>query len=192
VPSDFTVVNPVCYICCNLTILHDKNERHIGSSKIEHILKPASLESAYGALISSISRDSGHIDHWSGTTIQQHFGYSQSALQWIFSAYVIVFGALLLLGGRLSDIAGQRKMFVIGFAILTGASILAGLAPTGDVLISARALQGIGAAFIAPAAMSMVLNLFTVPKERSKAMGIWGAAAPAGGTMCQSELQCLH
>ena len=73
-------------------------------------------------------------------------------------------------------------MFVIGFAILTGASILAGLAPTGDVLISARALQGIGAAFIAPAAMSMVLNLFTVPKERSKAMGIWGAAAPAGGT----------
>jgi EmrB/QacA subfamily drug resistance transporter len=115
-------------------------------------------------------------------TIQQHFGYSQSALQWIFSAYVIVFGALLLLGGRLSDIAGQRKMFVIGFAILTGASILAGLAPTGDVLISARALQGIGAAFIAPAAMSMVLNLFTVPKERSKAMGIWGAAAPAGGT----------
>jgi MFS family permease len=73
-------------------------------------------------------------------------------------------------------------MFVIGFAILTGASILAGLAPTGDVLISARALQGIGAAFIAPTAMSMVLNLFTVPKERSKAMGIWGAAAPAGGT----------
>lgn len=115
-------------------------------------------------------------------TIQQHFGFSQSELQWIFSAYVIVFGALLLLGGRLSDILGQRKIFVIGFAILTGASILAGLAPTGDILIGARALQGIGAAFIAPAAMSMVLNLFTIPGERNKAMGIWGAAAPAGGT----------
>ena len=60
-------------------------------------------------------------------TIQQHFGFSQSELQWIFSAYVIVFGALLLLGGRLSDILGQRKIFVIGFAILTGASVLAGL-----------------------------------------------------------------
>jgi EmrB/QacA subfamily drug resistance transporter len=115
-------------------------------------------------------------------TIQQHFGFSQSELQWIFSAYVIVFGALLLLGGRLSDIVGQRKIFVFGFAILTGASILAGLAPTGDILIGARALQGIGAAFIAPTAMSIVLNLFTIPAERNKAMGIWGAAAPAGGT----------
>jgi EmrB/QacA subfamily drug resistance transporter len=115
-------------------------------------------------------------------TIQQHFGFSQAELQWIFSAYVIVFGALLLLGGRLSDILGQRKIFVIGFAVLTSASILAGLAPTGDILIAARALQGVGAAFIAPAAMSMVLKLFTVPNERSKAMGIWGAAAPAGGT----------
>jgi EmrB/QacA subfamily drug resistance transporter len=115
-------------------------------------------------------------------TIQQHFGFSQAELQWIFSAYVIVFGALLLLGGRLSDILGQRRIFVIGFAILTGASILAGLAPTGDVLIAARALQGIGAAFIAPAAMSMVMGLFTIPAERNKALGIWGAAAPAGGT----------
>jgi EmrB/QacA subfamily drug resistance transporter len=115
-------------------------------------------------------------------TIQHHFGFSQSELQWIFSAYVIVFGGLLLLGGRLSDILGQRKIFVIGFGILTGASILAGLAPTGDILVAARALQGVGAAFIAPAAMSMVLNLFTVPNERNKAMGIWGAAAPAGGT----------
>jgi EmrB/QacA subfamily drug resistance transporter len=115
-------------------------------------------------------------------TIQQHFGFSQSELQWIFSAYVIVFGALLLLGGRLSDILGQRRIFAIGFAILTGGSILAGLAPSGDVLIAARALQGIGAAFIAPAAMSMVMNLFTISAERNKALGIWGAAAPAGGT----------
>src|SRR6185503_8770014 len=73
-------------------------------------------------------------------TIQHHFGFSQSELQWIFSAYVIVFGALLLLGGRLSDILGQRKIFVIGFGILMGASILAGLAPTGDILVAARAL----------------------------------------------------
>jgi EmrB/QacA subfamily drug resistance transporter len=114
--------------------------------------------------------------------IQQQFGFSQSELQWIFSAYVIVFGALLLLGGRLSDIIGQRRIFVIGFAILTAASALAGLAPSGSVLIAARALQGVGAALIAPSALSIVMNLFTVPSERNKAMGFWGAAAPAGGT----------
>jgi EmrB/QacA subfamily drug resistance transporter len=114
--------------------------------------------------------------------IQLQFSFSQSDLQWIFSAYVIVFGALLLLGGRLSDIVGQRKIFVIGFAILTASSVLAGLAPNGTVLIAARALQGIGAALIAPSAMSILMNLFTIPSERNKAMGFWGAAAPAGGT----------
>jgi EmrB/QacA subfamily drug resistance transporter len=114
--------------------------------------------------------------------IQQQFGFTQSDLQWIFSAYVIVFGALLLLGGRVSDIIGQRRIFVIGFAILTAASVVAGLASSGTVLITARALQGIGAALIAPSALSIVMNLFTIPAERNKAMGFWGAAAPAGGT----------
>jgi EmrB/QacA subfamily drug resistance transporter len=114
--------------------------------------------------------------------IQQQFGFSQSDLQWIFSAYVIVFGALLLLGGRVSDIIGQRRIFVIGFAILTAASVLAGLAPNGTILIAARALQGVGAALIAPSALSIVMNLFTIPADRNKAMGFWGAAAPAGGT----------
>jgi EmrB/QacA subfamily drug resistance transporter len=116
-------------------------------------------------------------------TIQQHFGFSQADLQWIFNAYVIVFGALLLLGGRLSDIIGQKKIFVIGFATLTIASVIAGLAPSGIVLIVARALQGIGAALIAPSALSMVVSLFGNNKlEMNKAMGIWGASAPAGGT----------
>ncbi|MDQ3838034.1 MAG: MFS transporter [Thermoproteota archaeon] len=116
-------------------------------------------------------------------TIQQHFSFSQADLQWIFNAYVIVFGALLLLGGRLSDIIGQKKIFIIGFATLTIASVIAGLAPSGIVLIVARALQGIGAALIAPSALSMVVSLFGTNKlEMNKAMGIWGASAPAGGT----------
>jgi EmrB/QacA subfamily drug resistance transporter len=114
--------------------------------------------------------------------IQQQFSFTQSELQWIFSAYVIVFGALLLLGGRVSDILGQRKIFVIGFAILATASIVAGLALNGTMLIGARALQGVGAALIAPSALSILMNLFAVPSERNKAMGFWGAAAPAGGT----------
>jgi MFS family permease len=116
-------------------------------------------------------------------TIQQHFGFSQADLQWIFNAYVIVFGALLLLGGRQSDIIGQKKIFVIGFVTLTVASVIAGLAPSGIVLIIARALQGIGAALIAPSALSIVMSLFSSNKlEMNKAMGIWGASAPAGGT----------
>jgi len=116
-------------------------------------------------------------------TIQQHFNFSQADLQWIFNAYVIVFGALLLLGGRLSDIVGQKKIFIIGFLTLTIASVIAGLAPSGIVLIIARALQGIGAALIAPSALSMVVSLFGNNKlEMNKAMGIWGASAPAGGT----------
>ncbi|CAN5813836.1 DHA2 family efflux MFS transporter permease subunit [soil metagenome] len=116
-------------------------------------------------------------------TIQEHFSITQTDLQWIFNAYVITFGTLLLLGGKLSDIVGQRKIFAIGFLILTGSSVLAGLAPTNDVLILGRILQGLGAALIAPAALSIVMNLFGNNKsEMNKAMGIWGAAAPAGGT----------
>jgi EmrB/QacA subfamily drug resistance transporter len=116
-------------------------------------------------------------------TIQQQFGFTQGDLQWVFNAYVIVFGALLLLGGRLSDIMGQRKIFIIGFVILTVGSMIAGLAPSGIVLIAARALQGIGAALIAPSALSLVMSLFGNNKsEMNKATGIWGASAPAGGT----------
>ena len=116
-------------------------------------------------------------------TIQQHFSFSQADLQWIFNAYVIVFGALLLLGGRLSDIIGQKRIFIIGFLTLTIASVIAGLAPSGIVLVIARALQGIGAALIAPSALSMVVSLFGNNRlEMNKAMGIWGASAPAGGT----------
>jgi EmrB/QacA subfamily drug resistance transporter len=116
-------------------------------------------------------------------TIQGHFGITQTGLQWIFNAYVIAFGTLLLLGGRLSDTLGHRQVFVIGFLVLTEASVLAGMAPTIEVLIAARLLQGVGAALIAPSALSIVMSLFAGNKsEMNKAMGIWGAAAPAGGT----------
>ncbi len=116
-------------------------------------------------------------------TIQQHFSITQTELQWIFNAYVIAFGTMLLLGGRLSDIFGQKKIFVVGFLVLTASSIIAGIASSNDVLIAARALQGLGAALIAPSALSIIMSLFTNNKsEMNKAMGMWGASAPAGGT----------
>ena len=114
--------------------------------------------------------------------IQDALSFTDSGLSWVFNAYVITFGGLLLLGGRLADHFGARRILTFGFAVLTGASLVAGLAQSDDVLILGRALQGVGAALIAPAAMALVLGLFTDPRELGKAMGIWGASAPAGGT----------
>lgn len=114
--------------------------------------------------------------------IKADLGYSQSGLQWIFNAYVILFGGFLLLGGRLSDLFGARKIFMWGFVILSAASLLAGVAWSEAALNTGRALQGLGSAFIAPAALTLVLSKFTDPKELNKAIGFWGASAAAGGS----------
>jgi len=115
--------------------------------------------------------------------IQIDLGFTPGGLSWIFNAYVIAFGGLLLLGGKLGDIFGARRMFMLGFAILTVASLLAGLAQSQEQLLAGRALQGIGAALIAPSALTIVMRLFGHNgAELGKAFGFWGAAAAAGGT----------
>ncbi|RAV16732.1 MFS transporter [Paenibacillus contaminans] len=115
--------------------------------------------------------------------IKDSLGYTQESLQWVFNAYVIFFGGLLLLGGRLSDLFGQRRMFMWGFSILTLASLLAGLAWSEESLNVGRALQGFGSALIAPSALTIVMMLFSGnPKELGKALGFWGASAAAGGS----------
>ena len=108
-------------------------------------------------------------------TIQQHFSITQTELQWIFNVYVIAFGTMLLLGGRLSDIFGQKKIFVAGFLVLIASSVL-GIASSNDILIAARAFQGLGAALIAPSALSIVMNLFANNKsEMNKSNGYLGS-----------------
>jgi len=115
--------------------------------------------------------------------IQRALGFSQSGLSWVFNAYVIAFGGLLLLGGKLSDLYGPRRIFLLGFAVLTGASLLTGVAGSEAVLLAGRALQGLGSALIAPAALTLLMTLFGHnPKELTKALALYGAAAPAGGT----------
>lgn len=114
--------------------------------------------------------------------IKNDLGYTQSGLQWIFNAYVIFFGGILLLGGRLSDLFGARKIFTWGFAVLAVASLSAGLAGSPGVLNAGRALQGLGSALIAPASMTLLMVTFTDPKELGKAFGFWGASAAAGGS----------
>lgn len=115
--------------------------------------------------------------------IQRALGFSQPNLSWVFNAYVVAFGGLLLLGGRLADLYGARRTFIAGFAILTGASLLTGLAPSEGILLAGRALQGAGSALIAPAALTLLMSLFAHdPRELTKALALYGAAAPAGGT----------
>lgn len=114
--------------------------------------------------------------------IKSDLGYSQSGLQWIFNAYVIFFGGFLLLGGKLSDLFGARKIFIWGFALLLASSLLAGIAWSAASLNVGRALQGLGSALIAPAALTLLLTKFTDPEELNKALGFWGAAAAAGGS----------
>lgn len=115
--------------------------------------------------------------------IQTHLGFSAEGLSWIFNAYVIVFGGLLLLGGRLSDLFGARRLFMLGFAILTAGSLVAGLASSQEVLLAGRGIQGLGAALIAPSAMTILVSLFAHNgAELGKAFAFWGASSAAGGT----------
>ncbi|MEV4471262.1 MFS transporter [Nonomuraea sp. NPDC049504] len=115
--------------------------------------------------------------------IQQDLGFSQENLSWVFNAYVVAFGGLLLLGGRLSDLLGARLLFSAGWLILLAGSLLAGIAPEVWVELTGRAVQGIGAALIAPSALTLLMMLFGHdPKELTKALALYGAAAPAGGT----------
>ena len=115
--------------------------------------------------------------------IRADLGFTPEALSWVFNAYVVAFGGLLLLGGRLSDLLGAKRVFAAGWAVLAVGSLAAGLADSSGVEIAARAVQGAGAALIAPSALTLLMTLFGAnPKELMKAFAVYGAAAPAGGT----------
>ncbi|KOV39006.1 MFS transporter [Streptomyces sp. XY431] len=115
-------------------------------------------------------------------SIAADLSLSRSALTWVFAAYSLTFGGLLLLGGRLADGFGRRRTFLLGLAVFTAASLLSGLAWTGGVLIAARAVQGVGAALLSPAAMSIITTTFHGP-ERSRALGVWGAIGGTGAAV---------
>jgi EmrB/QacA subfamily drug resistance transporter len=115
--------------------------------------------------------------------MQSDLGFSQENLSWVFNAYVVAFGGLLLLGGKLSDLFGTRRIFGLGWAVLLAGSALAGAAGTVELELTGRAVQGVGAALIAPSALTLLMMLFGAnPRELTKALALYGAAAPAGGT----------
>jgi EmrB/QacA subfamily drug resistance transporter len=114
-------------------------------------------------------------------SIRTDLHFSQESLQWVITAYAILFGGVLLLGGRLADLLGRRRLFMAGLALFTVSSLLDGLAWSEGSLIGFRALQGLGAALLSPAALSILTTTFREGRERNLALGIWGAASGSGG-----------
>ena len=114
-------------------------------------------------------------------SIRTDLHFSQESLQWVITAYSILFGGALLLGGRLADLLGRRRLFIIGVALFAVSSLLAGLAWSEGSLIAFRALQGLGGALLSPAALSVLTTTFREGRERNIALGVWGAASGSGG-----------
>ena len=113
-------------------------------------------------------------------SIQVDLGFSQENLQWVISAYALLFGGFLLLGGRAADLLGRRRMFVVGLLVFSGASLVSGLAWNDESLIIARAFQGLGAAIVTPAALSILMTTFSEGRERNAALGVWGGVGAFG------------
>src|SRR6478735_7356562 len=116
-------------------------------------------------------------------SIGKSLHFSESNLQWVITAYAITFGGFLLLGGRSADLFGRRRLFLIGVAVFTIASFFCGIAWSEGVLIASRAVQGVGAAIISPAALSIIMTTFEEGPERNKALGIWGAIGGSGAAV---------
>jgi EmrB/QacA subfamily drug resistance transporter len=116
-------------------------------------------------------------------TIQRALHFSPVSLQWVLSGYALVFGGFLLLGGRLADLLGRRRVLIVGAAVFTAASLACGLATSSGMLVAARAVEGLGAALMAPAALSLILAMFPEGPERNKALGAFGAVSGAGGAV---------
>src|SRR5437899_1756045 len=113
-------------------------------------------------------------------SIKTDLNFSQANLQWVISVYAILFGGALLLGGRLADLLGRRRLFVTGLALFTASSLLCGLAWSEGSLIAFRGLQGLGGALLAPAALSLLMTMFAEGRDRNLALGIYGAASGRG------------
>src|SRR5918998_32871 len=115
-------------------------------------------------------------------SIREDLGFSEASLAWVVNAYTLTFGGFLLLGGRLGDLFGYRRLFLVGIMLFTLASLGCGLASSQEFLVGARAVQGLGGAVVSAVALSLIMFLFTEPAEPAEAMGIFGFVLSGGGT----------
>ncbi len=116
-------------------------------------------------------------------SIREDLRFTETSLVWVVNAYMLTFGGFLLLGGRLGDLYGQRRLFLLGITLFTLASLTCGLANSRELLVGARAVQGLGGAVVSSIALSLIMNLFTEPADRAKAMGIYGFVCASGGSV---------
>src|SRR4051794_5618423 len=116
-------------------------------------------------------------------SIQSDLGFTQSGLAWVVNAYLIAFGGLLLLAGRLGDLVSRRGVFLAGLAVFTGASLLCGAAQSQAMLVAARFVQGVGGAMTSAVILGMIVTMFPEPREQAKAIGVYGFVASAGGSI---------
>jgi EmrB/QacA subfamily drug resistance transporter len=116
-------------------------------------------------------------------SIREDLGFSETSLAWVVNAYLLTFGGCLLLGGRLGDLFGPRRLFLVGIVLFTLASLTCGLSTSSEFLVGARAVQGIGGAIVSAVALSLIMTLFTEPADRAKAMGVIGFVAAGGGSI---------
>src|SRR3954470_23587105 len=116
-------------------------------------------------------------------SIQDDLGFSQSNLAWVVNAYLIAFGGLLLLAGRVGDLIGQRRVFLVGLAVFTAASLLCAVSQSQGLLIAARFVQGVGGALTSAVILGMIVTMFPEPREQAKAIGVYGFVASAGGSI---------
>src|SRR5207237_8129710 len=115
-------------------------------------------------------------------SIRADLGFSETSLAWVVNAYLLTFGGFLLLGGRLGDLFGHRRLFLFGISLFTVSSLVCGLSTTQGMLVAARDVQGLGGAVASAVSLSLMMTLFTEPAERAKAMGIFGFVAAGGGS----------
>src|SRR5919197_1242368 len=116
-------------------------------------------------------------------SIQNDLGFSQSSLAWVVNAYLIAFGGLLLLAGRIGDLVGRRSVFLAGLAVFTAASVIGGAAQSQEMLVAARFVQGLGGAFTSAGVPGMIVSMFPEPREQAKAIGVYAFVASAGGSI---------
>src|SRR4051812_27709556 len=116
-------------------------------------------------------------------SIQDDLGFSQSSLAWVVNAYLIAFGGLLLLAGRIGDLVGRRTVFLAGLGVFSVASLLCGAAQSQEVLVAARFVQGVGGAFTSAVILGMIVTMFPEPREQAKAIGVYAFVASAGGSV---------
>src|SRR5207249_1207363 len=116
-------------------------------------------------------------------SIRADLGFSETSLAWVVNAYLLTFGGFLLLGGRLGDLFGHRRLFLFGISLFTLSSLVCGVSTTQGMLVAARAVQGLGGAVASAVSLSLMMTLFTEPAERAKAMGVFGFVAAGGGTI---------